>query len=137
MILNHHRAPVLVLALTSAAMLAPAASARPIDEVGPNTQPASQSASVPLSGATDAGVGASTGATLQDPGHPQPSGPASRSVGSTGSDIAVTRTVHVPPSGFDWGDAALGAAGMLSLLGLGAGAVVIGRRSRSSRPAVS
>jgi hypothetical protein len=38
---------------------------------------------------------------------------------------------------FDWGDAGIGAAGALSLLGLGTGAVVIGRRSRRSRPATS
>jgi hypothetical protein len=49
----------------------------------------------------------------------------------------VTRTVEVPASGFDWCDAGLGAAGMLSLLGLGAGAVLIGRRSRRSHPAIS
>jgi hypothetical protein len=48
----------------------------------------------------------------------------------------VTRTVEVPASGFDWGDAGIGAAGVLSLLGLGAGAVVVGRRSRHSHPAI-
>jgi AAA ATPase-like protein len=46
-------------------------------------------------------------------------------------DVAeVTRVVEVRSSGFDWGDAALGAAGMLSLLGVAAGAVVVARRSR-------
>jgi hypothetical protein len=48
----------------------------------------------------------------------------------------VTRTVEVHSSGFDWGDAGLGAAGMLSLLGLGTGAVVVSRRSRRSQPAI-
>jgi hypothetical protein len=42
----------------------------------------------------------------------------------------ATRTVEVRPSGFAWGDAGLGAAGMLSLLGVGAGAVVVARRGR-------
>ena len=42
----------------------------------------------------------------------------------------ATRIVEVRPSGFAWGDAGLGAAGMLSLLGVGAGAVVVARRSR-------
>jgi hypothetical protein len=43
---------------------------------------------------------------------------------------SLTRTVEVPSSGFDWTDAGLGAAGMASLLGLGAGALVVGRRRR-------
>jgi hypothetical protein len=42
----------------------------------------------------------------------------------------TTRIVEVLSGGFDWADAGLGAAGMLSLLGLGAGAVVVTRRSR-------
>ena len=41
---------------------------------------------------------------------------------------AVTRTVEAPSSGFDWADAGLGAAGRLSLLGFGAGAVIVARR---------
>ena len=44
----------------------------------------------------------------------------------------ATRIVEVRPSGFDWGDAGLGAAGMLSLLGVGAGALVVTRRSRAT-----
>ena len=42
----------------------------------------------------------------------------------------ATRIVEVRQSGFDWGDAGLGAAGMLSLLGVGAGALVVTRRTR-------
>jgi uncharacterized membrane protein YphA (DoxX/SURF4 family) len=42
----------------------------------------------------------------------------------------VTRTVD--SGGFDWEDAGLGAAGMLSLLALGAGAVVVVRRSQTT-----
>ena len=38
--------------------------------------------------------------------------------------------VAVRSNGFDWGDAGLGAAGVLSLLGLGTGALVIARRGR-------
>jgi hypothetical protein len=41
---------------------------------------------------------------------------------------AVTRTVEAPSSGFDWADAGLGAAGTLSLLGFGAGTVIVARR---------
>jgi hypothetical protein len=43
---------------------------------------------------------------------------------------AATRIVEVRSSGFDWQDAGLGAAAMLSLLGLGTGAVVVARRGR-------
>ncbi|HEX5898693.1 MAG TPA: hypothetical protein VFY32_04785 [Solirubrobacteraceae bacterium] len=46
---------------------------------------------------------------------------------------AARPTVEVRANGFDWGDAGLGAAGMLSLLGLGTGAVVIARRDRGQR----
>ena len=43
---------------------------------------------------------------------------------------ATTRVVEVRAGGFDWADAGLGAAGMLSLLGVGAGVLVVARRSR-------
>ena len=44
--------------------------------------------------------------------------------------LEVPRTVTVTsPSGFDWGDAGIGAAGTLSLLALGAGSVLVLRRS--------
>ena len=46
---------------------------------------------------------------------------------------AVVR-IQTPPSGFDWGDAGIGAAGGLALamIGLG-GALVIAQRPRRSR----
>src|SRR5512133_474015 len=43
---------------------------------------------------------------------------------------ATTRIVEVRSGGCDWADAGLGAAGMLSLLGVGAGAVLVTRRGR-------
>jgi hypothetical protein len=42
----------------------------------------------------------------------------------------VTRTVEVRAHGFDWGDAGIGAAATLSVLGVGAGVALAGRRSR-------
>jgi hypothetical protein len=51
-------------------------------------------------------------------------GPAAR----VATPHPVTRTVEAPSSGFDWADAGLGAAGMLSLLGFGAGTVIVARR---------
>jgi hypothetical protein len=47
---------------------------------------------------------------------------------------ATTRVVEVRAGGFDWADAGLGAVGMLSLLGVGAGAVLI---TRGGRPTVT
>ena len=43
---------------------------------------------------------------------------------------AQTRVVEVRAGGFDWADAGLGAAGMLTLLGVSAGAVLVTRRGR-------
>jgi hypothetical protein len=41
--------------------------------------------------------------------------------------------VSSSPGGFDWGDAGIGAAAMLSLLGAGTGVVVVSRRSREQQ----
>ena len=44
----------------------------------------------------------------------------------------ATRTIQVSTSRFDWADAGLGAAAMLTLLGVGGGAVVVARRRQPS-----
>ena len=41
--------------------------------------------------------------------------------------------IEARANGFDWGDAGIGAAGMLTILGLGAGAVVVARRDGGHR----
>ena len=108
-----HRKPIafLATALTGAALVAPAAHAQPID---------SQVASAT---GTPAGVNAGLGPVNPNPSVPaHPAPPVAANGGS---------------SGFDWGDAGIGAAATLSILGLGAGAATLSRRSRSSRPAVS
>jgi hypothetical protein len=56
-----------------------------------------------------------------------------RATPATPPPANATPTVEVRSSGFHWEDAGLGAAGMLSVLGLGTGALVIGRRGRSQR----
>ena len=84
---------------------------------------------IALALATAAAVAApSAGARPADVGPPA-AAVASR---ATPPPHAATRIVEVRPSGFDWGDAGLGAAGTLSLLGLGAGAVALTRRSRAT-----
>ena len=88
--------------LAAAAIAAPSAAAMPVDQhlIPPVTVPA--------------GVNAGLG----------PSGEVNP------SDAAAAGTTQAGPStGFDWGDAGVGAAGMLTLIGLGAGAVAITRRS--------
>jgi hypothetical protein len=78
---------------------------------------------VTLAIAAGAAVAApSAGAHVADL-HPQPAA-------ASHVPQATTRIVEVRPSGFAWGDAGLGAAGVLSLLGVGAGAVVVTRRAR-------
>jgi len=79
----------------------------------------------------------SAGARVSDPTLPQgrdpgPAPPVASAVQlpTPAASDPVTPTVEVRSSGFDWTDAGLGAAGMLSLLGLGTGVVVVGRRSR-------
>jgi hypothetical protein len=63
---------------------------------------------------------------------PQPTGVDRGGVGASTDPISA---VEPAPSGFDWGDAGLGAAGMLSVLGLGSGAVLIARRGRRGHAA--
>ena len=41
--------------------------------------------------------------------------------------------VSSPSHGFDWGDAGIGAAAMVSLLGAGTGVVLVTRRSRGQQ----
>jgi hypothetical protein len=61
--------------------------------------------------------------------------PSSAAGDSAGGATALpTQPAEPESSGFDWEDAGLGAAGMLSLFILGAGAVGIGRRARRPAP---
>jgi hypothetical protein len=47
-------------------------------------------------------------------------------------EIPTVSGVHEPSAGFDWGDAGIGAAGVLALLSIAAGSalMLIGRRRR-------
>jgi hypothetical protein len=57
------------------------------------------------------------------------------------ADTPVTpqvRVIEAPGSGFDWGDAGIGAAGGLAVIAIAGGAVVLGTsRRRSARRVVS
>ena len=54
---------------------------------------------------------------------------------SVGPHLA-THTVEADSRGFDWEDAGIGAAGAVTLLCLGTGAVVLTRRGRREQPAI-
>ncbi len=60
----------------------------------------------------------------------QPAAAAAPTHAAPAPPQATTRVVEVRAGGFDWADAGLGAAGALSLLGVGAGALVVVRRTR-------
>ncbi|HYH58454.1 MAG TPA: hypothetical protein VD790_04460 [Thermoleophilaceae bacterium] len=47
--------------------------------------------------------------------------------------VTKTETGDASHGGFDWGDAGIGAAAMLGLTGIGAGALIVGRRRRPTR----
>ncbi len=92
----------LATALAGAALIAPAAQARPID----------------------------------DPALP-PAATARFAVAPSVLSGSQPQAASSADTGFDWGDAGIGAAVTLSLLGLGAGTAGALRRSRHTRPAVS
>ena len=56
------------------------------------------------------------------------------SEGGWPSAASSVRSAATSPGGFRWGDAGIGAAGMIVLLGAGAGAVGVMRNRRAHRP---
>jgi hypothetical protein len=61
--------------------------------------------------------------------------PARASAATAAPDPAKA-AIEARSNGFHWEDAGLGAAGTLTLLGLGTGALVLGRRGRRDHPRV-
>lgn len=54
------------------------------------------------------------------------------------SSVPPVQTVETSSKGFDWGDAGIGAAGMLTLMSLGTGGLLVSRRHRErGRPATT
>lgn len=87
--------------LAAAAIMAPSADAMPTDEHLP--------AIVEVPAGVNGVLGPSGGAEAQHA-------------------VAVRAAPATSSTGFDWGDAGIGAAGMLTLIGLGAGTVSLTRR---------
>jgi hypothetical protein len=104
------------------AILVPAAHARPIDSPGVGVAPSStpthhqQSGDLPLGVARTASGG-------------NPTAP---------SHVVSASTAPASPSGFDWGDAGIGAGATLLLVSIGGGAIVAIRRTRGrGQPALT
>ena len=105
--------------IVAASILAPAAAtATPIDPSPPGVNAVAAQSQGPSN--LPLGVLRATGGVNGAVGTGALEGPAAQ----------ATDIVDDSNSGFDWGDAAIGAAVMLTLMSLGAGVVLFGRRSR-------
>jgi hypothetical protein len=120
---KHYLVTGLGLALVVAAVAAPSASARTADEFL-NSQPATASGSAP---------------TVRPQVLPNPDNqPAANPSDTASSSPVKVRVVHAAPgTGFDWGDAGIGAgaAVALTMIGLGGLLLVGNRRQRHAPPA--
>jgi hypothetical protein len=104
------------------AILVPAAHARPIDSPGVGVAPSSDPAFHQVSG--DLPLGVARTASGGNPAAP--------------SHVVSASTAPASPSGFDWGDAGIGAGATLLLVSIGGGAIVAIRRTRGrGQPALT
>jgi hypothetical protein len=113
MILKQHPVSFVALILVVAALFAAPASAEPVDKVAPVSPPAASPSPAPTPFGTEQ---AATG------------GPA---------DVRVVRVPAPTASGFDWGDAGIGAGAALAvtMIGLGGALALSTRRHRAEQPA--
>jgi len=129
----------LALAIVVGALAAPAASARPIDQVGPASLPASSpSPSAParpevLANPDNQELAGDSSATSTLPHGVQYS---SMDVGKRSTPPSDLAPIASNP-GFNWGDAGIGAgAGFaLTMIGLGGVLILSNRRHRAEQPA--
>jgi hypothetical protein len=117
--INTGRTMVALMAV--AAIFAPVATAKPIDSPLPGVSSVNAQQQPNPSDNLPTGVLRATGGAFDN-------GAAVQTAGGSQASAAET-----PASGFQWGDAAIGAAAMLALLCLGTGVVLIGQRSRIRR----
>jgi uncharacterized iron-regulated membrane protein len=82
-----------------------------------------------------AAISAPVTAARFDLNPPASNNPVATATPTQSSSSSISHTSSARSTGFDWGDAALGAAGMLVLLGIGTGAVLVARRGRHLRAA--
>jgi hypothetical protein len=156
---THRMTTTAALILTLAGVAAPAATARPVDD--PATPVSRTPASVysrpdktliPVGPPATSGAAVGRAALLRSLAQQKRQRVAALSAYREGQlatafDIAATAAneasapqavarVHAPQTGFDWGDAGIGAAGGLALamLGVGGGLVISRQRPRRTRP---
>jgi hypothetical protein len=128
--LSLHR--LTITAAVVASLAVPAAASATTDLVSPDARDAGQATTVTLRRTTYV-------VTLdaRDAARPVPTDLRSPDVrfGQPRGSVAprFARTVEVPQSGFQWGDAGIGAAAVLSLLMLGVGVVLVATRGRRER----
>ena len=124
--------------LTLSAAGAPAASAAPKDFV-PGAAGVSSQYALPSHFHTDASSGGYVSRPAPTPpsvGYTLPSNfHTDASSGGYASPQLLEPSVHLASSGFQWGDAGIGAAGAISLLCLGGLGAFVARR-RTSKPSV-
>ena len=139
---NHRRTTTAALILTLAGVAAPAATARPADD--PATPVSRTPASVysrPDKSVIPVSPPATSDAALSAYREGQLAAAfdvAATAANKASAPQAVVR-IHAPQSGFDWGDAGIGAAGglALALLGVGGGLVISHQRPLRTRTTTS
>jgi hypothetical protein len=139
---THRMTTTAALILTLAGVAAPAATARPADD--PATPVSRAPASVysrPDKSVIPVSPPATSGAALSAYREGQLAAAldvAATAANKASAPQAVVR-IHAPQSGFDWGDAGIGAAGglALALLGVGGGLVISHQRPRRTRTTTS
>jgi hypothetical protein len=125
MTLKQHPFTALALVLIMAGILAPTASAQPIDQLAAVSLPASSSGQ----------SATASPQVLPNPDNQQPSTQANTL--STPTQVRIVPTA--PNAGFDWSDAAIGAGAAFALIMMGIGGVLVlnNRRHREARPATT
>ncbi|MFL5894039.1 MAG: hypothetical protein ACJ76Z_02865 [Thermoleophilaceae bacterium] len=108
-----------ITALVAFAAISGVASAQSIDHVSPDARDSAPQVSSPQIDlrSPDARDAATRPVKTYAPGHVTQASPV----------------VSVPTVGFDWADAGIGAAGVLALIALGAGALMIASQRRRGR----
>ncbi|HKO28340.1 MAG TPA: hypothetical protein VJU80_12840 [Solirubrobacteraceae bacterium] len=138
---TNHRIPATAgVILTLVGVAAPGATARPADDpaIGVNRAPAivysrPDKSLIPVSPPATSG-GAGGRAAYREGQLATAADAAARAANRASAPRAVVR-IQTPQSGFDWGDAGIGAAGglALSLIGVGGALAVSQNRARRTR----
>lgn len=144
---THRMTRTAALVLTLAGVAAPAATARPADD--PAT-PASRTPAavysrpdksmIPMTPpATSSGAIGRAGLSAYREGQLATALDVAATAANRASAPQAVVRVHAPQSGFDWGDAGIGAAGglALALLGVGGGLVISHQHPRRTRTTTS